>query len=138
MKDHLSAIRDLIPAHGVPVDLWAPEPDRDPPFLSVEAPSWAPDPSACICGRPHAMETPIRLRAVAGTPEGVAVMLRNARLALGDGAPTPLGVPGRRKVWLRWERSEFVGLDPDATIPGTNRHPAVGVDTYTLHSEPVA
>ena len=30
----------------------------------------------------------------------------------------------------------LIGVDTDATIPGTNRHPAVGVDTYILTSQP--
>lgn len=81
------------------------------------------------------MEASIRVRAVAGTPEGVEVLLRNARVALGNGRRRDLTVSGR-DASIRWERGEFIGLDPDATIPGTNRHPAVGVDTYTLTSHP--
>ena len=134
MKAHLEAIRAAMGA-GCPVDLWAPSPDHLPPFLSLEAPSWAPDPDECMCGTPHQMEASIRVRAVAGTPDGVEVLLRNARVALGNGRRRDLTVSGR-EASIRWERAEFIGVDTDATIPVTNRHPAVGVDTYTLTSHP--
>ena len=134
MKAHLEAIRTAINA-ACPVDLWAPDPERIPPWMSIEAPSWAPDPDECMCGTPHQMEAAIRVRAIAGTPDGVEVLLRNARVALGNGRRRDLTVSGR-DASIRWERGEFIGLDPDATIPGTNRHPAVGVDTYTLTSRP--
>lgn len=134
MIAHLEAIRALL-GTATPVDLFAPGPDRTPPFYSVEAPSWGPDPAMAIDGVPHLIEVDVRLRAVAGTPEGVEVLLRNARRTLGDGVPLPLAVAGRDAT-LTWVRAEFIGLDPDSTIPSTNRHPAVGVDTYTLTSQP--
>lgn len=134
MIAHLEAIRDLLGA-TVPVDLWAPEPDRLPPFLVIEAPSWAPDPSMAVDGVPHMVETDVRLRAVAGTPAGVGILLRQARQALGDGSPHTLIVSGRDAT-LTWQRAEFIDLDRDATIPDTNRHAAVGVDTYSLTSQP--
>ena len=55
MKAHLEAIRTAINA-ACPVDLWSPEPGRIPPWMSIEAPSWAPDPDECMCGTPHQME----------------------------------------------------------------------------------
>lgn len=134
MKAHLEAIRTAMGA-GCPVDLWAPSPDRLPPFMSIEAPSWGSDPAMSVCGVPHQVEVAVRLRAVAGTPDGVEVLLRSARVALGNGATVPLTVAGRRAD-IKWERAEFIGVDTDATIPGTNRHPAVGVDTYILTSQP--
>ena len=69
MIAHLEVIRDLL-GTTVPVDLWTPEPGRLPPFLVIEAPSWAPDPSMAVDGVPHMIETDVRLRAVAGTPAG--------------------------------------------------------------------
>ena len=73
MKAHLEAIRTAINA-ACPVDLWSPDPGRIPPWMSIEAPSWAPDPDECMCGTPHQMEAAIRVRAVAGTPDGVEVL----------------------------------------------------------------
>lgn len=129
MIAHLTAARTKMAA-GYPVDLFAADPGRTGQWAVLEAPAWASDPEAPIGGDLPAFATPIRLRAVTGTPEGVATMLAQARQAL-VGALT---VPGR-VVSLTWERSEFIDLDTDTVIPSTNRHPAYGVDTYLLHSQ---
>ena len=129
MADHLRAIRTKM-AVAYPVDLFAADPDRTGQWAVLEAPDWAVDPEAPIGGDLGAFATPIRLRAVTGTPEGVAIMLDAARQAL----PGPVTVAGR-VAHLTWDRSEFIDLDTDTVIPSTNRHPAYGVDTYTLHSQ---
>ena len=130
MHAHLDAIRTKLDA-SYPVDLWQPDPGRVPPFGVLSAPACAADPDAPICATSTAFEAEIRFKAVAGTPQGVAIMLANARATL----PGALTVTGRA-VTLRWERSEFIDLDTDVIIPATNRHPAFGVDTYTLTSQP--
>ena len=130
MKAHLDALAAKI-GGTVPVDLWASEPGRVPPWIVLEAPAWAGDPADCICGIDHRMVTDVRLKAVAGTTEGVAIMLANARAAL----PGVLTVAGRGPVIVKWSGSEFIDLDTSATIPGTSRHPAYGVDTYRVVSE---
>lgn len=134
MIAHLEAIRARL-GTSTPVDLWAPEPGRVPPFYVIEAPAWAPDPGMAVDGVPHMIETDVRVKAVAGTPTGAAILLRNARKALGDGQAIPLAVPDR-VVTVTWTRAEFISLDPDSTIPSTDRHPAVGVDTYAVTSQP--
>lgn len=131
MKAHLDAMETKI-GGTVPVDLWASEPGRTPPWIVLEAPAWAPDPSERLTLHAHQMECDIRVKAVAGTPTGVAVILGNVRAAL----PGSLTVTGRRDVSIRWLRSEFIDLDTSATIPGTSHHPAYGVDTYRLISYP--
>lgn len=130
MHAHLDAIRTKLAA-GYPVDLWKPDPGRVPQFAAIEAPAWASDRAAPICGTSSAFETEIRFKAVAGTPQGVAIMLANARATL----PGTVTVAGRA-VTLAWARSEFIDLDTDVTIPQTNRHPAFGVDSYILTSQP--
>ena len=130
MKQHLEAIAGLLPPH-LTVYLWAPPPGWRLPYLCVEAPSWGADPTPCMCGSQHTMATDIRIRAAAGTPDGVHTILAAARHAL----PGPLTVPGRLAE-LNFARSEYIGVDTDATIPDTNRHPAYGVDTYHLTSIP--
>ena len=40
------------------------------------------------------------------------MLLRNARVALGNGRRLDLTVSGR-DAFIRWERGEFIGLDPD-------------------------
>ena len=131
MRAHLAAMQARLAPLDLPIDRWAPEPHRVPPFLSLEAPSWDSDPDAPACDTSDAFWTSIRVRAVAGTPDGVAIILANVRRTL----PGVLSVEGRAAS-ITWTRSEFIEIDPDAIIPGTNRHPAYGVDTYTLTSQP--
>lgn len=130
MKAHLEAIAAKL-AVAYPVDVWAPDPGRVGQWAVVEAPAWAPDPDAPICSASTSFEVEVRLRVVTGTPAGAAIMLDHARSIL----PGALTVSGRF-CSLAWVRSEFIDIDLDATIPGTNRHPAYGVDSYTLHSQP--
>lgn len=130
MADHLRAIRAKMPS-GTPVDIFAPDPGRQPPFLSLEAPPWGDDPDSPLTDC-QAIQVDVRVRACAGTPEGVAILLDQARASI----PGLLTVPGRRAE-VAWERSEFIAPDRDSTIPATGRHPAVGVDTYSLTSQPL-
>ena len=82
------------------------------------------------------IDTSIRVKAVAGTVAGVRIMLRNIKAEFSPTrVGTPLAVAGRN-ARLVFVRSEFVDVDQDTTITGTNRHPAFGVDTYRLISEP--
>lgn len=82
------------------------------------------------------IDTEIRVKAVVGTVPGVRIMLANIKAELSPTrAGTPLVVAGRNARILH-VRSEFVDVDQDTTITGTNRHPAFGVDTYRLVSEP--
>jgi len=106
------------------------------PYFVLAGPSWGSPDEAPVCGRDEALDAEFRLTAVAGSPEGAAIILGAARAILSPaGAWTPLAYVGR-SVSVRFVRSEFVGIDPDLTIPATNRHPGVGVDTYRLVSEP--
>lgn len=132
MKAHLDAMKAKLGGAAL-VDLWASEPGRTPPWFILEAPAWGSDPDVLLCGTQFQMVTDVRVKAVAGTTGGVAIMLANARAAL----PGALTVTGR-KASLEWLRSEFIDLDTSATIPGTSRHPAYGVDTYRLTSVPTA
>lgn len=136
MTAHLEAMgARLTGAASHPADLFAPALDRRLPFFVVEAPSWDADPDAPLasCGPAWSgpFQTDVRVRAVAATPTTVDAMLRAARRAL----------PGRLTVADRvaevgFERAEVIFVDDRATDPATNRHPAVGVDTYTLTSQP--
>ena len=129
MRAHLAAIAAKLDV-DYPVDLFASEPGRVPQWLVVEAPGWGSDPDVPLSSESSAFETEIRVKAIAGTPAGASIMLDNARANL----PGPVAVTGRA-VRLRWVRSEFIDLDT-VTIPATNRHPAIGVDTYLLTSQP--
>lgn len=134
MRAHLAAVRyRLTPFYSESmVDLFAATPGRGIDFIILEAPAWGADPDQSLCDSTAAFQADIRVKAVAGLPEGVATMLHRCRELL----PGLLDVPGR---WahLQWVRSEFIDVDRDAIAPGTNRPPAFGVDTYLLTSQPV-
>lgn len=78
----------------------------------------------------------LRVKAVAGTPDGVRIMLRQVRDQLSPGmVPRQAVVDGWSLTW-RFLRSEFIDIDQSITLT-TGRHPAFGVDSYRLTSEPV-
>ena len=129
MRDHLEAVAERW-APGIPVDLFAAEPGRIPSFAILEAPSWGGDPDADLSGTSRAFEVDMRVKVVMGTPAGVDVALTRARQSI----PGPYAV-GDRRFTMAWVRAEMVYLDTDATIPSTNRHPAIGVETYRLTSQ---
>lgn len=129
MKAHLEAIRAKLAA-GYPVDLFTPESGRTGQYASVEAPAWADDPDHELCPS-AAFQTDVRIRAVNLRGDAVAQMLSAIRRKI-EG---PLTVPGRHAV-LVWIRSEFIAIDDTVTDPTTSRHPAYGVDTYLLASQP--
>lgn len=131
MKAHLAAIRTRM-AVAYPVDLWVAEPGRQGQYAILEAPAWDADPDGCLAASTASFATEVRLKAVTATPEGVAIMLANARAVL----PGVLTVTGRRAE-MQWLRSEFIGADDSVTDPTTGRHPALGVDSYLLASTPL-
>lgn len=117
--------------------LGAADPNTMPPYFIVSGPAADPGDDRPITPESAAIDTDVRIKAVAGTVSGVYSMLALARADLSPNlAPAPLAVTGR-KAETRWERGEFVDVDPTVTIAATNKHPALGVDTYRLTSEPV-
>lgn len=107
------------------------------PYYVLSGPSWGTPDEAPVCGVDEALDAEFRLTGVAGTAEGAGIILKAAMELLSpNGAETPLVVPGRTAT-VQWVRSEFIGVDRDLTVPQTNRHPGVGVDTYRLVSEPL-
>lgn len=76
----------------------------------------------------------VRVSSVAGTAEGALILLQAARAELSpDGAPTALAVSGR-SVEIVWARFESLHPDDSVTIPSTNRHPHVAVDSFHVAS----
>lgn len=67
------------------------------------------------------------------TPEAVWAMVKRTRSALRDWAPT---VAGWSPQPLKPTTAQNVQPDRDVTLPGVNRHPYFGVDSYPLISEP--
>lgn len=138
MRAHLSAIRDMLAGLGYTTDLFAAD-KLLAQFLILEAPGVGGDFDAELGGGSWAAD--IRAKAVAGTPEGAAIMLDRVRAILAPGAPDFEGashpIVAGRSVSVAFVRSEWVGIDPTETNPTTNRHPGIGVDTYRLVSEPI-
>lgn len=133
MRAHLDAIKDALAPLGYKVHLWA-APSIDPQYLVLSSRSWQAGDEPGLCGVDRALDTEVRVTAVAGTPAGVEVMLRRVRGLLGEDW-SALAVAGR-VAQVRFERSEFIGVDDSVKITGTDRHPGVGVDSYRLVSEP--
>ncbi len=130
MKPTLDAIKALIPAPYA-VDLWVAGDATGMPYVVLWAPSHSLDDEAAIAAG-SAFTAPLRLTVVAGTLEGVQIILDRLRPLLDGQTVTVAG----RHVVLTWVRSEALDLDQTVTIPTTNRHPAYGVETYTIHSQP--
>lgn len=107
------------------------------PQVVIEAPPTGDRGELSACGTTSAVDDTVRVKAVAGTSEGVAMMLARIGEVLSPGREVRrLPMPGRA-LDVVWVRSEFVAADTSVTIPSTNRHPAVGVDSYRVVSQPI-
>ena len=131
MLDHLKAVQALLEPLGYPTHRDV-SPDAAPPYLVLSAPGWGDAAEASVCASRESADVSLRVMATAGTTDGVRIMHTNVRRLLDRSHPRLEG----RHLTVLWERSEFVDVDRDVTIPGTNRHPAWGVETYRLVSEP--
>ena len=135
MKAHLDAIKaELAPLEYTTHFFAAPVVSSQ--YLIVSSPSWGGPLEAPVAATSGSVDVDVRVKAVTGTPEGVAIMLGRVRALLGpDNEWVRLTVAGR-SAHVRFVRSEFIDVDRDVTITNTDRHPGVGVDTYRLVSEP--
>lgn len=137
MIEHLEAIRDYLATLGYETHLvWAVGPATGQYLVlgtrGRDRPTEMP-----LCGGSASLETDVRVTAVTGNPAGAELMLDRVRQRL-----SPQLRPGRvpmagRDVRVRFERSEYLDVDTDTVITATGQHPAVGVDTYRLTSEPL-
>lgn len=134
MKAHLDAIRAELESLYTTHLFVAPSVSSQ--YLILSSPSWGGPLEAPVASSSGSLDVDVRVKAVAGTPEGVAIMLGRVRALLGtDSEWVRLAVAGR-SAHVRFVRSEFIDVDRDVTITNTDRHPGVGVDTYRLVSEP--
>lgn len=129
MKAHLQAVEAALASLGLPTSRWYSARLQEGLILSV--PTAGSDSDLPVCGTSEAFEVPLRLKAVAFTPDGPGVMLNRARTLLAG----PIPMEGRH-VTLTWLRAEFVDVDTSVMIPDTDTHPFVGVETYQLTSQP--
>lgn len=134
MRAHLDALKVRLSPLGYVTHLYA-APSITSQYLIVGG-RWRPGAEPSLCGTGASIDTDVPITAVAGTPEGVAIMLDRVRALLGPNDDwAPLTLAGR-VAQTHFARSEFIGVDRDAVITATDRHPAVGVDSYRLVSEP--
>jgi len=135
MNQHLAALKARLAGLNYVTHLYA-APSVTDQYLILSGPGWGNDPEGPVAGATGTFEVEIRVKAVTANSDGVAIMLQRIRDELSpDSVPTRLVVAGR-SAWIGWARSEFIDVDRDALIEGTNLHPAYGVDSYTLTSEP--
>lgn len=103
----------------------------------LSSPAWAAASEPALGGGDPDLDTDFRVKVVTGTTTGVVTMLGRVRALLwANRQPTRIPMPG----WFletRYMRSEFVDVDESTTRPGTNLHPAFGVDTYHLTAQPL-
>lgn len=129
MKQTLDAIAALLPYTCLN---WAAESPGTGQYVVLWTPPHSADEDEALI-RGTAFTATLRLTAVAGTLDGVQIMLDKIRGLLDRHTASVTG----RHVLLTWERSEAIDLDRTVTDPTTTRHPAFGVDTYTIHSQPI-
>lgn len=135
MRAHLDALKAALSPLGYATHLWA-APDVTPQYLILSSRSWESSREASVCGTDRSLDTEVRVTAVAGTPEGVEVMLRRVRGLLGPDEEWVRVPLAGRHAQTHFARGEFIGVDDSVKITGTDRHPGVGVDSYRLVSEP--
>lgn len=135
MKAHLDAIAERLGDVGVPAHIvWATGPH---PYYVLTSPAWDASDEANVATAHDTLDATVRVKAVTGTAAGVLRLLELARDELSPELGTSdLDVAGWSST-IRFTRSEFVDVDRDVKITGTDRHPFVGVDTYRVVSQPV-
>ena len=134
MNEHWAAVEQLLAPLGYSVyRVFADQVSDQYVVLSSKAWDDAEEPAI---NTDASFATDLRLKAVAGTVNGVDIMLARIRGLLWPARqPAVLSVPGRDAT-VRYLRSEFIDVDQSTTVTGTNRHPAFGVDTYRITSDP--
>lgn len=133
MIDHLEAVQArLVGIHPTHI-VWATDAG---PYYVLTSPSFSPSDEAAVSSTTEALDFELRVKAVTGTPAGVFTMLRLAREELSPLLRSSRLVVAGRAATIRFRRSEFVDVDDSTTLTGTNRHPAIGVESYRIVSQP--
>ena len=138
MIRHLQAVKDRLHAIGG-VDVYIDDATgaTAPSYYIVSAPDWQTPDEQPVCGPGEVLDTDrLRVKAVAPTAEGVRVLLSLARRDLSPLMRWSALLVDGRSAQVKFERSEFVTRDITTTNTISTRAPAVGVDTYHMHSAP--
>lgn len=137
MIAHLKAVEAVLAPLGYTVHRWA-APAVSAQYVILSTPAHDDVLEAAVCDTGLDLATDLRIKAVAGTPDGVVIMLDRIRAVLSPGRSWTRVPLEDRLVEVRYERSEYEPtVDRDVTITGTNRHPAHATDTYRLVSQPI-
>lgn len=77
----------------------------------------------------------IGVTAVGENPTSAGRVAKTGKQVLGPTKFVPLTVTGRR-AWIKWEGFATANVDRDATLPGSNTHPAFEAHLYRVESIP--
>lgn len=145
MRSHLRALAAHLEQLGYPVHLYRASGSIAEDGVEVVPPvpylvlggAWDPGAELPVCGSTDTLDTEVRLTAAATTAEGAGVVLDRARTLLSPRANWTAFPMGDRVAQVKRARNEIPpGVDMDLRLPGSNRHPGFGVDSYRLHSIP--
>lgn len=127
----LALLSPIRPAYFVTVPTGHPS-----AYFTVWGSGGAPD-ERVLSGDADGLSTTLGVTSVAATPEGVLTIQRQARAVLSPNGGSVQLVTPAWLAWLRLSDSRPVDVDRDATIEGTDLHPAFGVDVYTVTATPL-
>lgn len=137
MRGELNAVKDAVARPDAAAYVLAAPANTLPPYYVVEPvglPSDVVD--RRLTESDPALDFEFRLKAVGGSGDTALNLAKLAKAVLSpDGAPTVLAPSGRR-LEVSHVRFEAGYEDDNVTIPQTNKHPVVVVETYTATSQP--
>lgn len=144
MRSHLQALAAHLAPLGYPVHLYRANPQPgDPgdmvppvPYLVLRG-AWDSGDEIPLSDSTTTLDTEVRVTATATTAEGAGVVLDRVRALLSPRSDwTSVPMEGW-VVQVKRARAEIEpDVDMDLRLPGSNRHPGFGVDSYRLHSTP--
>ena len=136
MKAHLDAVKDRIESLGVATFIgWAYNPPAR--YVVLEPVTWDGTDELPLCGPDDVLDETFRVKAVAGTTvEGALILLDLIRDELSPGRRWASLTVAGRSAEVKHLRMEMATVDQSVTATSTDRHPAFGVDSYRLMSQP--
>lgn len=136
LLEHVRAIESLLTPLGYPMHRgYASKVTAQ--YLVLRAPGVGGDDELPLSGPRESFEDVLRVTAVAGTYDGVSIMLRRVSQVLSPGREwRRVPMPGWQ-LHTRFVRSEFIDVDTSVTLTSSGLHPSFGVDTYQMAAEPI-
>lgn len=136
MIAELNAVKDRIESLGVTTFIgWAYNPPAR--YVVLEPVTWDGLSEIGLCGPDEALDETFRVKGVAGTTvEGALILLGLVRDELSPGRRWSALTVAGRVAEVKHVRMEMATVDESTTATTKDRHPAFGVDTYRLMSQP--